>query len=266
MDDRSAAAPTLLDDTDHKRVGRLFIYAGLTFLVAGGVAGMLMRAELAEPGAGFLADDYARSFSLHVTVLAALALPALFTGLATYLIPLQIGANRLAFPRLQASALWMHVAGGGLVLVSHLMNGFTLVGPSFAEPVNLAGPASTADQLWITGSGVVALAALASAVNLLVTLVTLRSPAVRIGRLPLFSWAILTTSAVGLVSIPVHLAGLVLLYVDRHFGGALFQEVGGDDIWRHSIWLFGRPEILLLTLPGRTVCGKCAPTPIRGVA
>ena len=258
MDDRSAAAPTLLDDTDHKRVGRLFIYAGLTFLVAGGVAGMLMRAELAEPGAGFLADDYARSFSLHVTVLAALALPALFTGLATYLIPLQIGANRLAFPRLQASALWMHVAGGGLVLVSHLMNGFTLVGPSFAEPVNLAGPASTADQLWITGSGVVALAALASAVNLLVTLVTLRSPAVRIGRLPLFSWAILTTSAVGLVSIPVHLAGLVLLYVDRHFGGALFQEVGGDDIWRHSIWLFGRPEILLLTLPGLGVAAAVA--------
>lgn len=258
VDERNRATPTLLDDTDHKRVGRLFVYVGLLFLAAGGLAGMLMRAELAEPGQGFLADEYTRSFSLHVTVLAALALPALWTGLATHLVPLQIGANRLAFPRLQACALWMHLLGGGLVLVSHLMDGFTLVGPSFAEPVGMVGAASTADQLWITGGGVVALAALASAVNLLVTLVTLRSPAVRLGRLPLFSWAILATSAVSLVSIPVHLGGLVLLYVDRHFGGELFQAIGGDDIWRHTMWLFGRPEILLLTVPGLGVAAAVA--------
>ncbi len=258
VDDRNRATPTPLDDTDHKRVGRHFIYVGLLFLTAGGLAGMLMRAELAEPGAGFLADDYARSFSLHVTVLAALALPALWTGLATYLIPLQIGANRLAFPRLQASALWMHLAGGGLVVVSHVMEGFSLLGPSFAEPINVAGEASTADQLWITGSAVVAIAALASAVNLLVTLVSLRSPAVRLARLPLFSWAILATSAVSLLSIAVHLGGLVLLYIDRHFGGDMFQAIGGDDVWRHSLWLFGRPEIFLLTVPGLGVAAAVA--------
>lgn len=250
--------PTLLEDTDHKRIGRLFIGFGLAFLAAGGLAGLLMRAEQAEPGAGFLADQYGRSFSLHVTVLAVLALPALWTGLATHLVPLQIGANRLAFPRLQASALWSHVAGGALVLGAYLMDGFTIAGPSFGIPVDVAGTASTADQLWVTGSLVVAVAALASAVNLLTTLVTLRAPAISIARLPLFSWAVLSTAAVSLISIPAHMAGLTLLYVDRHFGGELFQAAGGDDAWRHFLWLLGRPEIFLLTVPGLGVAAAVA--------
>lgn len=256
--DERRSEPTLLEDTDHKRVGRLFIGFGLAFLTAGGLAGLAMRAEQAEPGAGFLADQYGRSFSLHVTVLAVLALPALWTGLATHLVPLQIGANRLAFPRLQASALWGHVAGGSLVLGAYLMEGFSLAGPSFGIPVDIAGTASVADQLWVTGSMVVALAALASAINLLTTLVTLRSPAVSLARLPLFSWSVLATAAVSLISIPAHLGGLILLYVDRHFGGEVFQAAGGDDAWRHFIWLLGRPEIFLLTVPGLGVAAAVA--------
>ncbi|MDQ3937595.1 MAG: cbb3-type cytochrome c oxidase subunit I, partial [Chloroflexota bacterium] len=218
-------------------------------MIVGGLAGFVMRIGLAQPGAPQV-DEYARSFSLHVTVLAVLALPAIWAGLATHLVPLQIGANRLAFPRLHATSLWVLVAGGGLMIASYGMEGLGILGPSIPLAVNLTGTASTADQLWITGAGLVGLATLAVAISLLTTIVTLRAPAIRLARLPLFSWSVLATAAVSLISIPVHLAGLTILYVDRHFGGELFGAAGSDDVWRHTVWLLGRPEIFLLTLPG----------------
>ena len=251
------SAPTLIEDTDHKRVGRLYIVFGFVFMVIGGLAGFVMRLGLAQSGAG-QADEYARSFSLHVTVLAVLALPAIWAGLATYLVPLQIGANRVAFPRLHSTSLWVHLAGGGLMIASYGMEGLGILGPSIPLPVNLVGRASTADQLWVTGAGLVALASLALAISLLTTVVTLRTPAVRLARLPLFSWAVLATAAVSVISIPVHLAGLTILYVDRHFAGELFRAGGSDDVWRHTIWLLGRPEIFLLTLPGLGVAAAVA--------
>lgn len=256
--ERLREEPVSIEDLDHKRIGRLYIAVGFAFLVIGGLAGMLMRGELAEPGAGFIAEQYGRVFSLHVTVLAVLALPAIWTGLATHLVPLQIGANRVAFPRLHASSLWIHVAGGALILAAYSMDGLAVVGTSFATAVNLTGAASTADELWVTGAGLVALGALAATVSILTTLVTLRAPAVRLANLPLFSWAALVTAAVSLISIPVHLAGLTILYIDRHFGGELFAAPGGDEVWRHTVWLFGRPEIFLLTIPGLGVAAAVA--------
>lgn len=259
--------PSVLEDNDHKRVGRLFILFGFVFMIVGGLAGFVMRIGLARPGAG-QADEYARSFSLHVTVLAVLALPAIWAGLATHLVPLQIGANRVAFPRLHAASLWVFVAGAGLMIASYGMEGLGILGPSLPLPVNLTGTASTADQLWVTGAGLVAVATLAVAISLLTTIVTLRAPAIRLARLPLFSWAVLVTAAVSLISIPVHLAGLTILYVDRHFGGELFGAGGSDDVWRHMVWLLGRPEIFLLTLPGlgvaAAVCSSHARRPLLG--
>lgn len=257
MADQPQTQPTLLEDTDHKRVGVLYVLFGFAFMVVGGLAGFALRLGLARPGSS-QPDEYARSFSLHVTVLALLALPAIWAGLATHLVPLQIGANRVAFPRLHAASLWVHVAGGGLMIASYGMKGLGILGPSLPLPVNLRGPASTADQLWVTGAGLVALAALAVAVSLLTTIVTLRAPAVRLAKLPLFSWSVLATAAVSIVSIPVHLAGLTILYIDRHFGGEFFAAAGSDDVWRHTIWLLGRPEIFLLTLPGLGVAAAVA--------
>ena len=257
-DERLREEPASIEDLDHKRIGRVYIVVGFAFLVIGGLAGMLMRGELAEPGAGFIAEQYGRIFSLHVTVLAVLALPAIWTGLATHLVPLQIGANRVAFPRLHAASLWVHVAGGALILAAYSMDGLAVVGTSFAAAVNLSGAASTADELWVTGAGLVALGALAATISIFTTLVTLRAPAVRLLNLPLFSWAVLATAAVSLISIPVHLAGLTILYVDRHFGGELFAGPGGDELWRHTLWLFGRPEIFLMVLPGLGVAAAVA--------
>lgn len=258
---------SVLEDNDHKRVGRLYVIFGFAFIVVGGLAGLAMRMGLAQPDGG-RADEYARSFSLHVTVLAVLALPAIWAGLATHLVPLQIGANRVAFPRLHATSLWVHLAGGALVLASYGMDGLGILGPSLPQPVNLTGAASTADQLWVTGTGLVAVAGLALAISLLTTIVTLRAPAVRLARLPLFSWSVLAAAAVSLVSIPVHLAGLTILYVDRHFGGEFFASPGSDDVWRHTVWLLGRPEIFLLTLPGlgvaAAVCSSHARRPLLG--
>lgn len=257
MADQPDPQPTLLEDTDHKRVGRLYILLGFAFMVVGGIAGLMMQLGLARPGSN-QADEYAHSFSLHVTVLAVLALPAIWAGLATHLVPLQIGANRVAFPRLHAASLWLTLPGGVLMIASYGMKGLSILGPSLPLPVNLTGRASTADQLWVTGGGLVALGALAVAISLLTTIVTLRAPAVRLVKLPLFTWAVLATAAVSIISIPVHLAGLTILYVDRRFGGEFFAAVGSDDVWRHTVWVLGRPEIFLLTLPGLGVAAAVA--------
>src|SRR6476619_5428157 len=114
----SAGPPksTILTAADHKTVGRLYIAVSLLFLLVAGVVGMILRVELSEPGVKVVGDDFARLFSLHSTVAPLLFLAPFWTGLATVVVPLQLGAPSLAFPRLQAASLWLYVVGGGLVL------------------------------------------------------------------------------------------------------------------------------------------------------
>lgn len=243
-----ASAGSWLTTADHKSIGRMFVAASLLFLVVAGVVGAVLRGELAESGVTMVGDEYFRYFSLHATSAAVLFLGPFWLGLATYLLPLQIGATRLAFPRLQAAALWLFVAGGGVVLVSYFVgDGPAAGGVTFSTPV-LSGTKEASD-LWVGGLLMVAVASLFATVNFLTTTLKLRTDGMTIGRIPLFSWSVFCTSAVALIATPAYIAGLVLLYLDRHYGGAFFGSPGTQVIWQHLLWLFGRPDIYLLTLP-----------------
>ena len=247
-----AAAGNLLTTADHKRIGRLYIGFALLFLVVGGVVGAILQAELTASGIQLVGDQYARLFSLHATVMPLLFLAPLWVGLATYVVPLQIGATGLAFPRLQALALWTYVVGGGVVIAAYLVGTPRGAGLSLSTPIRLAQASQPATDLWIVGLGLVAIAALLAALNLLATVVTLRTDGMSFDRLPFFTWASFASSAVVLVATPTFLAGLLLLYLDQHFGGSFFsvRNTAAQDIWQHLLWLFGRPEIYLLALPG----------------
>ncbi|MDQ1374579.1 MAG: cytochrome c oxidase subunit [Actinomycetota bacterium] len=265
-------ASTILTSADHKTVGRLYIAAALLFLLAAGVVGMIMRVELAEPGVKIVGSNYARLFSLHSTVAPMLFLAPFWTGLATVVVPLQLGAPGLAFPRLQSTSLWLYVVGGGLVFAGYIVNAPHGAGLVLSSPIS--GKGNHATDLWIMGLLLVAVASVIAAGNLLTTIVKLRAPGMTLQRVPLFAWSVFATSAIVLLATPVFIAGLFLLYLDQHFGGVFFAATtkGSAEVWQHSLWLYGRPEIYLLALPGLgAACDIVAtagrgPLPGRGAA
>ena len=264
-----AAPHPWLGTADHKRLGLLFLLGSLVFLVLGGVAGAVLRAELLAEGRQ-LDVPYGRVFSLHVTVSSLLFLPAAWLGLATWLVPLQIGSSRLAFPRLHAFALWVFLLGGSLLLAAYVI-GTPLVDLASSTPEpSPEGGAGTATSLAVVAMGLVAVSTVLASMDLAVTVLKLRARGLTLRRLPFFSWATLVTGLATLLATPVFFAGLILLYLDRHFGGQLFAAdgVAGKSVWRHSLWLFGRPEAYLALLPGLgaacDVVGTHAGRPLRG--
>jgi cytochrome c oxidase subunit 1 len=237
-----------LTTADHKRIGRMYIVAALGFMLVGGLVGGVLRDSLDLSDASYL-----RLFDLHSTGTAVLVLGPLWLGLGTYLVPLQIGAARLAFPRLQAFAFWSYLLGGLLHLASYTGAGPRLAGLSFSE-FTLSGAGDKAHtDLWVATLAVVTVASILAAANLFATILLLRTEGLTLTRLPMFSWANLVSTAGTLLAGPVFLAGLLLLFLDQHFGGHEFfaaGTVGTQVVWQHMLWLYGRPDVYLLLVPG----------------
>jgi heme/copper-type cytochrome/quinol oxidase subunit 1 len=239
---------TWLTTADHKRLGRMYVVAALAFgLVAAG-AGVLANAQLDVVPSLFL-----RFHELHSTGLAVLVLGPLWVGLATYLVPLQIGAARLAFPRLQAFTFWTYVFGGIVHLASYTGEGPRIGGISFSRLILNGGGDKAHTDLWIATLIVLAVATVLANANLLATVLLARTEGMTLRRIPMFSWATLVSSAGTVLATPVFIAGLVLLFLDQHYGGREFfagGTVGTQVVWQHTLWLFGRPDIYLLVVPG----------------
>lgn len=248
-----AGAEAITATADHKRLGLLFLGGSLLFLVVGGVVGMVLRAELAAEGVDVVAGNYTRLFNLHATVSALLFLGPAWVGLATYLVPLQIGSGRLALPRLHAFATWLFLLGGGLLVSAYVIGPPLGLGIADATPAAAPdGGANNANALAVVSMAMVAVAMVLAAVDLVVTVLKLRTPGLTLRRLPMFSWASLVTSLVTMLTTPVFVGGLMMMYIDQRFGAGFFSpdHVPGQAIWQHTVWLFGRPEIYLLALPG----------------
>ncbi|GAA0532439.1 cytochrome c oxidase subunit 1 [Saccharopolyspora subtropica] len=242
-----------LGTTDHKQLGVMYLVATFAFFVLGGAMAMLMRGELAQPGLQFLSQEqYNQLFTMHGTVMLLLyATPSVF-GFANYVLPLQIGAPDVAFPRLNALSFWLFLFGG-LITVS----GFVTPGgaPDFGwfayVPLSDAvhSPGVGAD-LWIVGVAVGGLGTILAAVNMITTVVCLRAPGMTMWRMPIFTWNILITSILVLMVFPVLTAAGLGLLADRHLGAHVFDPAnGGVVLWQHLFWFFGHPEVYILALP-----------------
>jgi cytochrome c oxidase subunit 1 len=239
-----------LTTTDHKQLGLIYLFFSLVFLIGGGVLAMLLRVHLAEPSSNVLGDQYGRVFNAHAAVMTMLFLAPAWVGLATYLLPLQIGSGRLAFPRLHALAMWLYVVGGGVLVASYIVGTPEGLGITSPNPLLASGRANDATNLWVAAVIMVALSTMLASANFLTTAMALRTEGMTFLRMPAFSWSVVVTSMVSLLATPVLIAGLVLLLVDQHFGGTFYAASGAQLVWQHTVWLFGRPEIYLLTLPG----------------
>jgi cytochrome c oxidase subunit 1 len=262
----AAAADAWFDTADHKRIGVLFIYASFLFLLATGAAALVIGAKQASPGLGLADSTFARLYGLHSQGAILLFLTAIWIGLATYVVPLQVGAGRLALARVSAMGFWVYLFGGALFIVSYVQGQVNGLGITQSTPLAaIPGGADGATILWIVSLGMIALGFLLASASLFVTVAGLRSDGMTVFRVPAFSWATLVASAVTLVSTPVFLGGLLILGVDQRFGGTFFRATtpGSAAIWQRAVWLYGRPDVYLLTIVALGAAGDIVATHAR---
>jgi cytochrome c oxidase subunit I len=239
--------------TDHKVIGNLYFITTMAFFMFGGVLALAIRAELAFPGLQYLSyETYNQFFTMHGTIMLLLFATPLFAGFANAIMPLQIGAPDVAFPRLNMLAYWFYLFGGLITISGFLTPGGAASFGWFAyAPLNSAvNSPGVGGDLWIMGLYMAGLGTILSAVNFITTIITMRAPGMTMFRMPIFTWNTLVTSFMVLVAFPILAAALLILEADRSLGAHVFDAAnGGPILWQHLFWFFGHPEVYIIALP-----------------
>ncbi|WP_275465301.1 cytochrome c oxidase subunit I [Streptomyces noursei] len=250
---RGAVLADWLSTTDHKKIGHLYLITSFGFFLVAGLMALLMRAELARPGLQLIsAEQFNQAVTLHGTIMLLLFATPAFAGFANEIMPLQIGAPDVAFPRLNMLAYWFYLFGGLMVLSSLLTpEGAPSYGWTAYAPLNsiVRMPGIGAD-LWIMGLAFSGFGTILGAVNFIATIITMRAPGLTMFRMSVFTWNVLFTSVLVLMAFPVLAAALLVLEADRKFGAVVFDaRFGGALLWQHLFWFFGHPEVYIIALP-----------------
>ncbi|PKU52202.1 MULTISPECIES: cytochrome aa3 quinol oxidase subunit I [Lysinibacillus] len=242
-----------LSTVDHKKIGIMYIAVALLMLFRGGIDALLMRAQTAVPDNGLLdAQHYNEIFTTHgLLMILFMAMPFVI-GLMNIVIPLQIGARDVAFPRLNAVSFWLFAAGAGLLNLSFIIGGspdagwtayFPLASTEFSPTV---GNNYYSLALQLSGIGT-----LMTGVNFITTIIKMRAPGMTLMKMPMFSWSILITNIIIVFAFPVLTVALALMMLDRQFGTKFFamQDGGMDMLWANLFWVWGHPEVYIVILP-----------------
>ena len=253
----------MLTTTDHKQLGIMYIIMSFGFFFLGGLMALLIRAELFTPGLQFLSNEqYNQLFTMHGTVMLLLFSTPVVWGFANFVLPLQIGAPDVAFPRLNSFGFWI-TSAGGLVMLSGFLTpggaadfGWTMYMP-LADSVNTPGVGA---DMWIIGVGATGIGTVLSAINMLTTILTMRAPGMTMFRLPIFVWGIFITAVLALLIFPLLLAAALGVLYDRKLGGHIFDSGnGGAILWQHLFWFFGHPEVYVIALPFFGIVSEVVP-------
>ena len=242
-----------LTSTDHKVIGYLYLYTAFGFFLIAGLMAMVIRVELFEPGLMLQSkDQFNQLFTMHGTIMLFLFATPLFTAFGNILVPLQIGAPDVAFPRLNMFAYWLFLFGGIIACAGFLS-------PGGAASMGWTGyvPLSTSVytpgvgvNLWIAGLAMTGFGTIFGSVNFIATIITMRAPGMTMFRMPIFTWNILITSILVLMCFPTLAAALFGLLFDRVLGGGVYAvESGGPVLYQHLFWFFGHPEVYIIALP-----------------
>jgi cytochrome c oxidase subunit I len=239
-------------NTDHKVIGTQYVVNSFFFLFVGGLIAMLMRAELAQPGRQFVdAETYNGLFSVHASLLIFLFIIPVFAGLANYVLPLMIGAPDMAFPRLNALSFWMLPVAGVMMTAS-----FLAPGGSFAAGWTAYAPLSTTQpigQVFFTiGVQFAGASSIATALNFLTTIITMRAPGMSFFRMPLLVWANFATSLLVVIATPFIASSQFFVLLDRGLGFNFFDHTQGGDVlmYQHVFWFYSHPAVYIMMLPG----------------
>jgi cytochrome c oxidase subunit I len=248
---------------DHKRIGIMYGVAAMFFFVVAGIEALLIRAQLAASDGTLLSSDvYNQLFTMHGTSMVFLFAMPMAAAFGNYLLPLQIGARDVAFPRINAFGLWTFVFGAIVVNMAWFLGG-AADGGWFMYSPNSSVPFSPSHGIdfWIFGLQITGIASLTSAINLIVTALNLRTKGMSLMRMPVFTWMILVIQFLLLFAIPVFTVALFLLMFQRTFDATFFTVSAGADplLWQHLFWIFGHPEVYILVLPSFGIVSEVLP-------
>ncbi|MBB3732022.1 aa3-type cytochrome oxidase subunit I [Nonomuraea dietziae] len=242
-----------MSSTDHKIIGHLYLITSFIFFLIGGVMALIMRAELAQPGLQLTTNEqFNQLFTMHGTIMLLMFATPLFAGFANELMPLQIGAPDVAFPRLNMVSYWLYLFGSIIAVSGFLTpNGAASFGWFAYTPLsNAISSPGIGGDLWIMGLALSGLGTILGSVNFITTIICMRAPGMTMFRMPMFTWNILLTSMLVLMAFPVLAAALLALEADRKLGTHIFApETGGAMLWQHLFWFFGHPEVYIIALP-----------------
>ena len=249
---------------DHKRIGIMYGVTALAFFLLGGLEALIIRTQLVRPDNNVVdADTYNELFTMHGTTMIFLAIMPLSVAFFNYIMPLQIGARDVAFPRLNAFSYWVFLLGGILLNISWFFGeapnqGWYGYAPLTAEAWN---PTRAVD-FWMLGLQVLGVSSVAGALNFTVTILNMRAPGVTLMRMPIFTWSTLITSILLFMAFPAVTIALFLLSMDRFAGTGFFAPAAGGDplLWQHLFWVFGHPEVYILILPAFGIVSEIIPT------
>ena len=244
---------SVLTSTDHKTIGNMYMVTAFAFFGVAGIMAMLIRAELFEPGMQVLAtkEQYNQLFTMHGTIMLFLFATPLFAGFGNSMMPLQIGAPDVAFPRLNAFSYYIYLFGG-LVTVGGFLTpqGAAAFGwTAYAPLSSLTFTPGLGGNLWVFGLILTGFSTVLGSVNFVATILTMRAPGMTLFRMPVFTWTIFMTSVLSLLAFPPLTAAFFGLGADRVLGSHIFDGVGGPLLWQHLFWFFGHPEVYIIALP-----------------
>jgi len=265
--DREPGWRGLLSTVNHTDIGRRFIITAFVFFCIGGLLAMLIRAQLATPGSAFVGPEvYNQIFTMHGSIMMFLFAIPMIEGLAFYMLPKLLGSRDMAFPRLSAFGYWCYLFGGAILIIAMLAGvapdgGWFLYTPLSSK---IYTPGINAD-IWLIGITFVEVSAMAAAIEIMVSVLKVRTAGMRLDQMPLFAWYLLVTALMMLIGFPPLIMGSILLEMERAFGWPFFDPTRGGDplLWQHMFWLFGHPEVYIIFLPAAGVVSTVLPVMAR---
>src|SRR5680860_167399 len=243
-----------ITSTDHKVIGYMYMITSFVYFCIGGVMALIMRAQLFEPGLQIVAtkEQYNQLFTMHGTIMLLMFATPLFFGFANALMPLQIGAPDVAFPRLNALSFWFFNFGSLIAVAGFLTpQGAASFGWFAYQPLaSTTFSPGLGGNLWMVGLGLSGFGTILGGVNFITTIITMRAPGMTMFRMPIFTWNTLVTSILILMAFPVLAAAMLAAAADRIFGAHIYDPAnGGAILWQHLFWFFGHPEVYIIALP-----------------
>ena len=250
--------------TDHKKIGTLYLFTALFFFLVGGLEAEIIRAQLGAPNRHLVsAEMYNQIFTMHGTTMIFLAIMPLSAAFFNFLIPLQIGARDVAFPRLNAFSYWVYLFGGLFIsipiLFGHAPNGgwfgyVPLTTRAYSPGINI--------DFWVLGLQILGISSLAAGFNFITTIINLRAPGMSLMRMPIFTWMSFVVQFLVILAFPIVTIGIFFLLMDRFFGTQFYETAAGGDplLYQNLFWMFGHPEVYILVLPAFGLVSEVLPT------
>src|SRR5690242_4826807 len=255
-----------LTTTDHKKIGILYLVNSFLFFFLAGILALGVRSELAQPGLQIVGNEevYNQLFTMHGTVMIFLFIIPMLAGFGNYVAPLQIGAPDMAFPRINALSFWMLPLGGILLLLGFVTGGAAQAGWTSYSPLaqdRPLGSPGSGEDLWLMALVLIGTSSILGSVNFLVTIFKMRAPGMTMFRMPILVWTVLVTMVLVLMATPVFTSALIMLFIDRNYGGHFFDPATGGNaiLWQNVFWFYSHPAVYVMVLPAMGMISEILP-------